>query len=121
MPQKKCKNPEFKLSQVIEALPKKFTSPELRIPCSNELKYNVVEELKADLNQKPDIFVNKIENIITIDGIRLVFNDGFALIRASNTEPTFTIRFEAGTQENLDNYQEKFLALLDDKMKKMAG
>lgn len=117
--EKKAKNPEFKLSQIIEALPKKFTSPELRIPCSNELKYKVVEELKADLNQKPDIFLNKIENIITIDGIRLVFNDGFALIRASNTEPTFTIRFEAGTQKNLDNYQEKFLALLDNKMKNL--
>jgi len=114
---KKDKNPEFKLSQIIDALPKKFTSPELRIPCSNELKYRVVEELKADLSPKPDIFVNKIENIITIDGIRLVFNDGFALIRASNTEPTFTIRFEASSQENLDNYQEKFLALLDAKMK----
>jgi len=114
---KKAKNPEFNLSDIIEALPKKFTSPELRIACPNELKYRIVEELKADLSQKPDIFVNKIENIITIDGIRLVFNDGFALIRASNTEPTFTIRFEAGTQENLDNYQEKFLALLDAKMK----
>lgn len=113
---KKAKNSEFKLSQIINALPKKFTSPELRIPCSNEFKYRVVEELKADLNKKPDIFVNKIENIITIDGIRLVFNDGFALIRASNTEPTFTIRFEAGSQENLDNYKEKFLALLDEKM-----
>jgi len=117
----KAKNPEFKLSQIIDALPKKFTSPELRIPCANEHKYNVVEELKADLNKKPDIFVNKIENIITIDGIRLVFNDGFALIRASNTEPTFTIRFEAGSQENLDNYQKNFLALLEQKMKNMAN
>lgn len=114
---KKAKNPNFKLSDIIDSLPKKFTSPELRIPCSNELKYRVVEELKADLSKKPDVFVNKIENIITIDGIRLVFSDGFALIRASNTEPTFTIRFEAGSQENLDNYQGKFLALLDEKMK----
>ncbi len=114
---KKAANPKFKLSDIIDALPKKFTSPELRIPCANEYKYRVVEELKADLSQKPDIFINKIENIITIDGIRLVFNDGFALIRASNTEPTFTIRFEAGSQENLDNYKEKFLALLDEKMK----
>jgi len=118
---KKAKNLEFKLSDIIAALPKKFTSPELRIPCPNELKYRVVEELKADLSKKPDVFVNKIENIITIDGIRLVFNDGFALIRASNTEPTFTIRFEAGSQENLDNYKEKFLALLDEKMKNIAS
>ena len=118
---KKANNPEFKLSQVIEALPKKFTSPELRIPCPNESKYRVVEELKADLSKKPDAFANKIESIITIDGIRLVFSDGFALIRASNTEPTFTIRFEAGSQENLDNYQEKFLALLDEKMKNIVN
>lgn len=117
---KKAKNPEFKISDIIDSLPKKFTSPELRIACPNEHKYDVVEELKADLSQKPDIFVNKIENVITIDGVRLVFNDGFALIRASNTEPTFTIRFEAGTQENLDNYQQKFLALLDEKMKSRA-
>ncbi len=113
---KKAQNPEFKLSDIIDSLPKTYTSPELRIACSNELKYRVVEEIKADLSQKPDIFINKIEDVITIDGIRLVFNDGFALIRASNTEPTFTIRFEAGTQENLDNYKEKFLALLETKM-----
>lgn len=118
---KKLKDPDFKLSDIIDSLPKKFTSPELRIPCPNEFKYRVVDELKADLEQKPDIFASKIEDIITIDGIRLVFNDGFALIRASNTEPTFTIRFEAGTQENLDNYREKFLAVLDEKMKSIAG
>lgn len=114
---RKLKTPEFKLSSIIDALPKKYTSPELRIACSNDKKYTIVEELKEYLNKKPDIFVNKIENIIAIDGIRLVFNDGFALIRASNTEPTFTIRFEAGSQENLDNYQQKFLALLEEKMK----
>jgi phosphomannomutase/phosphoglucomutase len=114
---KKAKNPEFKLSDIIDALPKKFTSPELRIACPNEHKYDVVEELKEILSKKPDMFANKIEDVITIDGVRLVFNDGFALIRASNTEPTFTIRFESGTQENLDNYQQKFLALLDEKMK----
>jgi len=115
---KKAKNPDFKISQIIDSLPQKFTSPELRIACPNEHKYRVVEELKAELSLKPDIFVSKIDDLITIDGIRLVFNDGFALIRASNTEPTFTIRFEAGTQENLDNYREKFLALLDKKMQK---
>lgn len=118
---KKAKNPKFKLTDIIESLPKKFTSPELRIACPNEHKYNVVEEIKSYLKGKPDIFVNKIENVITIDGVRLVFNDGFALIRASNTEPTFTIRFEAGTPENLNNYQEKFLALLDEKMKQLGA
>jgi len=117
---KKAQNPDFKLSQIIDGLPKKFTSPELRIACPNEHKYNIVEELKEFYSKKPDIFKNKIEKAITIDGIRLVFSDGFALIRASNTEPTFTIRFEAGTQENLDNYKEKFLAILDEKMSAIA-
>ena len=115
---KKAQNPEFKISDIIDSLPKKFTSPEIRTACPNEHKYNIVEELKSDLAGKPDIFVNKIEDVITIDGVRLVFNDGFALIRASNTEPTFTIRFEAGSQENLDNYRETFMTLLDEKMKK---
>ncbi len=116
--EKKSKDSDFNVSKFISSFPKTITSEEVRIPCLDEYKYKIAEELQKDFALKPDIFCNKIENVITIDGVRLVFNDGFALIRASNTEPVFTLRFEAATQENLANYKEKMFQIVEEKLQK---
>lgn len=55
--------------------------------------------IEADKN----IFGSQIKDIITLDGMRIVFDGGFALIRQSNTEPVFTLRFEAKTKEECEN------------------
>lgn len=109
----RMQNPNFSVSGLIDSMPKAYTSREVRLPCPNEIKPAVLEGLKTTLEENPDIFGAKIEDIITLDGLRLVFNDGFALIRASNTEPVFTLRFEASTPENLENYKKTMLDAVD--------
>jgi phosphomannomutase/phosphoglucomutase len=117
----KLNDHDFKASDLIDSLPKAYTSREVRVPCPNEFKAKVIKSLKDKINRNPDLFGEKIENIITIDGLRVVFKDGFALIRQSNTEPTFTLRFEAGSQENLDMYKDTMLKILDKKLESLKS
>ena len=56
----------------------------------------------------------------TVDGIRVEFEDGWALLRASNTEPNLSLRFEAKTEERLNEFQDEFMDLIN-KLKKEAG
>lgn len=119
--EKKSENPEFKVSEFINSFPATYTSEEIRIPCPNEHKYRIVEELQQELGLKPDVFTCSINKVITIDGVRLVFDDGFALIRASNTEPVFTLRFEAGSENMLLNYKTKMLEIVDNKLKQIKS
>lgn len=114
--QKKAKDPFFSVNDFVNSFPQTFSSEEVRIPCPNEHKYRIVEELQEEFAAKPAIFAKKINDVITIDGIRLVFDDGFALIRASNTEPVFTLRFEAGSSDMLLNYRVKMLEVVEKKL-----
>jgi len=116
--QKKTLDPKFSVHEFVNSFPKTFTSEEVRIPCPNEHKYRIVEELQQEFASLPDVFANKINKTITIDGVRLVFDDGFALIRASNTEPVFTLRFEAGSPDMLHNYRSKMLEVVEKKLQK---
>ncbi len=96
----KCEN--FKLSDLLKPFDEVFISDEQRLHCPNELKKEVLEKIKNSINDK--LFNSKIKDIITIDGLRIIFEDGFALIRQSNTEPVFTLRFEAKTQKKCESY-----------------
>lgn len=99
----KQKNPDFKLSDLLEPFNKVSLSDEIRLSCPNELKKEIIDTLKEKINE--DLFKSKIKDKITIDGIRIIFEDGFALIRQSNTEPVFTLRFEAKTKEKCEQYK----------------
>ncbi|MPN62256.1 hypothetical protein SDC9_210003 [bioreactor metagenome] len=68
-----------------------------------------IEEL---IEKDPDLFRTKIKEIVTLDGLRIIFDGGFALIRQSNTEPVFTLRFEAKNKEEAEHYQEVMLTNL---------
>lgn len=105
----KISNPDFKLTDLLEPFNKVFLSDEVRLKCPNELKKPVLEELKTKISE--DLFKSKIKDIITIDGLRIIFEDGFALIRQSNTEPVFTLRFEAKTRENCEKYKNTLVDL----------
>ncbi|MBQ8475790.1 phosphomannomutase/phosphoglucomutase [bacterium] len=105
----KQSNPDFKLSELLEPFNKVFLSDEVRLSCPNELKSKVLEELEGKISD--ELFNSKIKEIITIDGLRIIFNDGFALIRQSNTEPVFTLRFEAKTKEQCENYKNTLVNL----------
>lgn len=71
-----------------------FATPEINIPCPDDIKFKVVEKIKA-------FFRNKYQTI-EIDGARVTFPHGWGLVRASNTQPALVARFEADTQEHLN-------------------
>ena len=73
----------------------KFVStPELRVPCPDDKKFGIVAEATKYFSAK--------YKVIDVDGVRVLFGDGWGLIRASNTQPVLVMRFEARTQEHLD-------------------
>lgn len=105
----KLKNPDFKLVDLLEEFNKVCLSDEVRLKCPNEFKKDVLAKLETMVNE--DLFGSKIKEIITIDGLRIIFEDGFALIRQSNTEPVFTLRFEAKTKEKCEHYKNTLVDL----------
>lgn len=101
----KKQKPDFKLEDMLEPFNKVYTSDEVRFPCPNELKKEVLESVKTEVQSNPDMFGSEIKEIVTLDGMRIVFDGGFALIRQSNTEPVFTLRFEAKTKEECERFK----------------
>ncbi|MBW2553225.1 MAG: phosphomannomutase/phosphoglucomutase [Deltaproteobacteria bacterium] len=81
-------------SQLLGTIPHYQSTPEIRTDCSEKDKFRIVSELK-------DYFKSKFETI-DVDGIRIIFEDGWALIRASNTQPMLVLRFEAKTFERME-------------------
>lgn len=109
-------NPNFRIDEVLEPFNQVFTSDEVRFPCPNPLKKDVLEAMKNEVKSNPDMFGAPIKEIVTLDGMRIVFEGGFALIRQSNTEPVFTLRFEAPTQAQAEQFKKAMTAFLDKKI-----
>ena len=98
-----------KLSDLFDGIPKTYSTPELRVNCSDETKFDVVGRVTEHFA--------KSHKVITIDGARIIFDHGWGLVRASNTQAILVLRFEADSQEHLDairNDVEEFLATLID-------
>ncbi len=93
-------------SAVLNALPTSFATPELNVPCAEGEHHAVVATLK-EVAQFPDA-----KEIITIDGLRIEYEDGFGLIRASNTTPVLVLRFEGHTPEALTRIEHAVLEQL---------
>ena len=106
-------NPEFKISNMLKAFDEVYSSPEVRYPCPNELKKSTLEKVKTIIETDKNVFNSQIKDIITLDGMRIVFDGGFALIRQSNTEPVFTLRFEAKTKDECEKLKSAMLGMLD--------
>jgi len=104
----KSKNNNFKFSELLKDLPDVYVSPEIRIDCKEEEKFAFVEQFLVKYKEKFPELAQKIENVITIDGVRIEFSDGWGLIRASNTQPVLVMRFEATTNEALEEYEQSF-------------
>lgn len=86
------------LSKLLADLPPSFTTPEIRVDCPDALKFRVAEKVR-------DHFRGRYE-IVDVDGVRVKFDDGWGLVRASNTQPVLVLRFEATTKEKLTEYKE---------------
>ena len=81
---------------------------------TDEIKYKVTEETKFEIVEKvKEYALNKGYEVIDIDGVRASFPDGWALIRASNTGPDLTLRFEADTNERKIEIEEEYISILD--------
>ena len=88
---------DLSLSEHFRKLPETCVTPEIRVGCSDHKKFEIVEKCRA--------IISKVHKTIDIDGVRILFESGWGLIRASNTEPALVLRFEAGTPKQLSVYQ----------------
>ncbi len=113
-------NSEFKIFDMLKAFDNVYSSSEVRFPCPNELKKSTLEQVENKIKENKDIFGSEIKDIITLDGMRIVFDGGFALIRQSNTEPVFTLRFEAKTKDECEMFKSSMIQILDDILKSPA-
>jgi phosphomannomutase/phosphoglucomutase len=94
---------ERKLSELVSALPHYYSTPEMRLDCSNdEEKFRINDEATAFFKQKYDC--------LDIDGVRIRFSDGWGLVRASNTQPVIVCRFEAKSEERMKELQRLILS-----------
>lgn len=94
-----------------EKSPKLFSTDEINIDTTEEKKFKIIDDLKKSLSNPPKDFPI-IKEVITVDGVRVVFENGWGLLRASNTTPKLVTRFEANTEQNAYFYQQKLLELL---------
>jgi phosphomannomutase/phosphoglucomutase len=85
------------LAELYDSIPRVFNTPELRIDCGDNVKFHVVDAVRNHFR--------KILPVIDIDGARVKFPHGWALVRASNTQPALVVRYEADSAEELQKIQ----------------
>lgn len=94
-----------KVSQLLEDVPDYFSTPEIRAECVNDQeKFRIVEESVKYFKENYDV--------IDVDGVRIQFSDGWGLVRASNTQPVIVLRFEARSEERLNEIQDEIVGKL---------
>jgi phosphomannomutase/phosphoglucomutase len=93
------------LSAQLEGLPKTVTTPEIRVDCPDETKFDVVARVAQQFRST--------HNVVEVDGARVLFDKGWGLLRASNTQPVLVMRFEADSAELLAQYQAELESVLD--------
>ncbi len=86
------------LAQMVAELPRFVSTPELRIGVSEETKFDLIRRAQAHFKQEYDV--------IDVDGARVLFGDGWGLLRASNTQPVIVARFEAKTESRLNEIRD---------------
>jgi len=86
------------ISDLLSDVPKTYTTPEIRVECPDDKKFDVVQKVTKYFQERYDV--------IDIDGARVLFDDGWGLVRASNTQPVLVLRFEAMSEERLKEIRE---------------
>lgn len=94
-----------KCSELYEHMEKFYSTPEIKIPVEDNIKFEVVDKIKEHI-------LTKEKDVLTIDGVRINYEDGFSLIRGSNTSPYITLRFEAKTKEELKLREREYTNLV---------
>jgi phosphomannomutase/phosphoglucomutase len=97
------------ISELLSDVPETYTTPEIRVECPDDIKFSVVQKVTEHFRER--------YNVIDIDGVRVLFDDGWGLVRASNTQPALVLRFEALSKERLGeirNIVESILAKIQE-------
>jgi phosphomannomutase/phosphoglucomutase len=92
------------LSAQLADLPQTFTTPEIRVDCPDNVKFEVVRRVTERFR--------RTHAILDVDGVRVLFPEGWGLVRASNTQPVLVLRFEASTPELLEEYRKETEAVV---------
>ena len=92
------------ISDIFREFPESFSTPELNITVTDENKFEIIDRFLTNSNIDGDK--------ILIDGLRVNFNDGWGLLRASNTSPKLVMRFEGDTKESMNRIQNEFISEL---------
>jgi phosphomannomutase/phosphoglucomutase len=81
------------IPEMLSDVPKTFNTPEIRVDCPDDQKFALVDRVRESFRREYPI--------VDVDGVRVVFPDGWGLVRASNTQPALVLRFEAKSTERL--------------------
>lgn len=100
-------NTEKGVEELLEGINEYYSTEELKFESPDDVKFKII--LKVAEYAK-----SKNYNFLDIDGVKVLFDDGWALVRASNTGPNITARFEAKTKERLDEIQTEFTNLINE-------
>jgi phosphomannomutase/phosphoglucomutase len=99
----------YSTKSLLQDVPEVIATPEIRFDCPDDIKFGIVEKAQNAFNEYESI---------TIDGIRIKFDDGWALIRASNTQPVLVLRFEAPNESRLNEIrsfvEERLNSIMDE-------
>ncbi len=101
-----------KIPELLAGVPETVSTPEIRVDCPDHIKFAVVDKVTAYFKERHDV--------IDIDGVRVLFPDGWGLVRASNTQPALVLRFEAITDNRLQEILELVETVLRDTQKQMV-
>ena len=94
------------ISELLSDVPKTVNTPEIRVDCPDNIKFDLVRKITDHFRSQYDV--------IDIDGARVVFEDGWGLVRASNTQPALVLRFEAMTMERLNEIRHLIESTLEE-------
>ena len=93
------------IAEIFDDIPKLVATPEIVLAAPDDLKFKMIDEMTASLQRDYDV--------VTVDGARVGFENGWGLVRASNTQPAVTLRFEAYRREQIAQYMRVFKSQLD--------
>jgi phosphomannomutase/phosphoglucomutase len=101
------------LSAQLSGIPKLVSTPELRVDCPDDKKFPVVERVAA--------LVRKNYTVVDVDGVRVPFEEGWGLVRASNTQPVLVMRFEATSEGLLKKYRSYMEGIVEQAKKEVGA
>ena len=100
-------NTNKSVEELLVGIPEYKSTPEIKIATDDNIKFKIIDKIK-------EYAEGMNYNILTVDGVKVLYSDGAALVRASNTGPNITTRFEAKTEERLESIKNEFLEKIEE-------